>query len=166
MICKTCGRQITKRLSQEPEWAFRHRPYCSRTCESGLAVNEYGLSPNTKYRRVQVNGKMKQAHRYIVERAIGRPLLKGEIVHHKNGNKLDNHLENLEITNAKDHAEHHLRKHPDTNICAVCRAQFIPTKYKRGGRQRTCGPACLKILKSRIAKQQHLGRHARRVLSS
>jgi hypothetical protein len=36
-------------------------------------------------------------HRLVMERAIGRPLTKAEVVHHKDGNKANNALENLEL---------------------------------------------------------------------
>lgn len=36
-------------------------------------------------------------HRMLMEKKLGRPLLRSEVVYHKNGNKQDNRLSNLKI---------------------------------------------------------------------
>jgi hypothetical protein len=46
-------------------------------------------------------------HRYIIEVLLKRPLKSNEIVHHKNENKLDNRIKNLEITTRSTHAQKH-----------------------------------------------------------
>lgn len=50
----------------------------------------------------------RHTHRIVAEQFLGRPLRKGEVVHHINGDKRDNRPENLMVfNNQKEHAKWH-----------------------------------------------------------
>ena len=67
---------------------------------------------NTSYRLISVtdNGKRKQVfeHRLVMEKHLGRKLLPNEVIHHKDGDGLNNALENLELMEQSKHQNEHL----------------------------------------------------------
>ena len=65
--------------------------------ERRKAVKGSGTTNVHGYREVTVDGKRMLEHRYVMEQMLGRPLRKGENVHHRNGVRDDNRPENLEL---------------------------------------------------------------------
>ena len=57
------------------------------------------------YKAIRVNGKKVDEHRYIMEQYLGRKLSRDEVVHHKNGEKDDNDVDNLEVMDLSEHRQ-------------------------------------------------------------
>lgn len=61
----------------------------------------------SNYKAIKVNGKKVDEHRYIMEQYLGRELARDEVVHHKDGDKSNNKIENLELMSLSEHTRQH-----------------------------------------------------------
>lgn len=73
-------------------------------------------------------------HRLLAEKVVGRQLTKNEIVHHKDGNKQNNSLDNLEVLSKYEHQRVHAQERAlkisgDANKmrCAYCKEYDLPS---------------------------------------
>lgn len=84
-------------------------------------------------------------HREIMEKFLGRKLRSYETIHHKDGNKKNNELSNLEIKSRSDHAKAHARKAITVELaCGECTKKFFrPLRVERRRlKQEKHGPFC------------------------
>lgn len=68
--------------------------------------SERGTTVHDGYEVIRVKGKPVRYHRYLMEKKLGRKLTKKEIVHHIDGDKLNNDIDNLFL--CEDVTEHNI----------------------------------------------------------
>ncbi len=114
--CKVCRKSFQS-------YPSHHREYCSHSCHNTTRTGLH--NPAWKGGRHLHNGyivirKPKHPdsrhgyvfkHRLVMEKQMGRYFLPHERVHHINGNRLDNRVENLIVLTSRKHTTMHGRNH-------------------------------------------------------
>lgn len=98
-------------------------------------------------------------HRIVMENNIGRLLNNNEVVHHINGNKKDNRIENLMLMGVGEHVALHNMGQTIVKLkCPICGAIFYRTKSQshlcKGGNATCCSRKC----GGKIARMRQLNR--------
>jgi len=68
-------------------------------------------------------------HRIVMKEALNRELENNEIIHHIDGNKQNNKIENLKLTTLDEHNKHHLSNKIEAR-CGFCGLKLMVHPYK------------------------------------
>jgi hypothetical protein len=113
---KTCPQEIRDKISKSLTGiplSLEHRKAVSQAMRgmnrsSKNPMWKGGIKRTGKYVSITLpNGIYLNEHRYLMEKFLGRKLLPKEVVHHINGRRDDNRLENLVVMNESAHHSLH-----------------------------------------------------------
>lgn len=143
-----CGREHKARgfcVVHYERWKKYKDPYMRKCNANGEGcIDQFG------YKLISINGKQVREHRVIMETHIGRKLLPHpfEVVHHKDGNKLNNSIDNLEIHTQGNHTILHLKKSFIKNGMRNCTKCSLTFPLKRFSKDNTSKAAYKPYCKS------------------
>lgn len=103
-----------KRMSEDQKRRISERNSCGYNGLNGYGHTKmhnrgYILAYVPKHPHAHKDGYV-MLHTVIMERAIGRYLSGDEVVHHKNHDRTDNRLENLQLMSKKEHCSMHMHE--------------------------------------------------------
>lgn len=142
-ICENCGKEF--RIG----YSWKTQRFCNLKCSSefhkknkfhrgkenplfknGKTISHYGyillcinaLPEDDRIlarKMIPENFHQIPEHRFVMAKFLGRPLKKEEIVHHLNGKRSDNRIENLKLLTRENHCSGH------EIICPHCKKSFV-----------------------------------------
>ena len=103
--CEICGVDFV------PPKKNRPGRFCSAKCRntgnSRSSAQKRGDMQRGRGDKTYVKEGGRHQHRVVAEKILGRTLIKGEIVHHKDGDKKNNSIDNLSIMTQGQHMREH-----------------------------------------------------------
>lgn len=185
VTCEKCSIVVYRKQRGDAKYRF-----CSPKCALSEAVEKSKLSDRAREKNSFWHGGIRyalgyryllrpehplasksgyvQEHRLVMEENIGRHLGKEERIHHKNGDKLDNRIGNLELcSNQSEHMKHHrsfgkigreawekmcvageceiceksfIKNSPAAKFCHTCRCKYGWRIYSWGKNRLLCQP--------------------------
>jgi len=104
------GTEIARELSLSPSTVYLVAKRLNLRIVDSFHKGE--IITHNGYRLVKLDGNgYAREHRLVMEQKLGRLLTPGEVVHHINGDKLDNRPDNLEVMSKGKHVTlHHTGK--------------------------------------------------------
>lgn len=109
--CRECASKSNAKTRHNPRGEKAHRWVNGTTHESGYVL--VLLQPDDTFYPMAKEGGYIKEHRLVMAKSLGRLLVTGEIVHHKNGVRNDNRIDNLELTTFREHALSHNKGYQD-----------------------------------------------------
>ena len=109
LSCVVCG----DLFSVIPSRVAKGAKYCNYACHQ-IGEGRKGGAVRGAQKRAASTGrsyrkrKGRHEHRVVAEEALGRPLRHGEVVHHIDGDHLNNVPENLQVMTQGDHVREHI----------------------------------------------------------
>lgn len=129
--CEGCGKDFTNSDPTYPEQKFctqacslkrfHNKEHYTKFGKAGGAARAAQRDPAKPSTYLKVPGTDIHVHRAVAEEQLGRKLVRGEVVHHDDENRHNNHPSNLIVFPSQAvHARHHKLDHLGTLCDCPC----------------------------------------------
>ena len=123
-VCPECGGEFVRTVKQINEVIRRSGKWTCKPCAMvktnkarSKEIGSTRIHNRTGYVLEKTELGWERQHVLVIERSIGRKLVGDEVVHHINGSKTDNALENLMLMTHGEHSALHNSQRNNHGLC-------------------------------------------------